>query len=171
MPRRLLDQFCEQNRDCVLNVGLKKRNATACRPKSAQWIRGYFPASQAVAYSANDHRSLQTRAVAGKEARHGPEAHTTLDLTPAEVFEISQGATSLPGRWSAVSQCTNDGTTYAGLIDSAGNGQVAVFIARDIEGLYVARASGQGVARGCASVTDALAAAGWLLRQGTIGSG
>ena len=54
-----------------------------------------------------------------------------MDLTAAEVFEISQGAASLPGRWSAVSQCTNDGTTYAGLIDPAGNGQVAVLIARD----------------------------------------
>ena len=88
-----------------------------------------------------------------------------MDLTAAEVFEISQGAASLPGRWSAVSQCTNDGTTYAGLIDPAGNGQVAVLIARDVEGLYVARTGGQVVARGCASVTDALAAVRWLLRQ------
>ena len=27
----------------------------------------------------------------------------TLDLIAAEVFEISQGAASLPGRWSAIS--------------------------------------------------------------------
>ena len=89
----------------------------------------------------------------------------TLDLTAAEVFEISQGAASLPGRWSAISQCTNDGITYAGLIDPEGNGRVAVLIARDIDGLYVARASGEVVARGCASVTDALTAVQWLLRQ------
>jgi hypothetical protein len=89
----------------------------------------------------------------------------TLDLTAAEVFEISRGAASLPGRWSAISQCTNDGLTYAGLIDPEGNGRVAVLIARDIEGLYVARASGEVVARGCASVTDALTAVRWLLRQ------
>jgi hypothetical protein len=89
----------------------------------------------------------------------------TLDLTAAEVFEISRGAASLPGRWSAISQCTNDGITYAGLIDPEENGRVAVLIARDIEGLYVARASGEVVARGCASVTDALTAVRWLLRQ------
>ena len=82
----------------------------------------------------------------------------TLDLIAAEVFEISQGAASLPGRWSAISQCTHDGITYAGLIDPEGNGRVAVLIARDIDGLYVARASGEVVARGCARVTDALTA-------------
>ena len=89
----------------------------------------------------------------------------TLDLTAAEVFEISQGAASLPGGWSAISQCTNYGVTYAGLIDPAGNWRVAVLIARDIEGLYVARASGEVVAGGCASITEALAAARWMLRQ------
>ena len=89
----------------------------------------------------------------------------TLDLTAAEVFEISQGAASLPGRWSAISQCTYDGIAYAGLIDPEGTGRVAVLIARDIEGLYVARASGEVVARGCANVTDALTAVRWLLRQ------
>ena len=89
--------------------------------------------------------------------------YPTLDLTAAEVFEISQGAASLPGRWSAISQCTNEGITYAGLIDPAGNGRVAVLIARDIEGLYVARASGEVVAR-CAIVTESLSAERWLLR-------
>ena len=58
--------------------------------------------------------------------------YPTLDLTAAEVFEISQGAASLSGRWSAISQCTNEGITYAGLIDPEGNGRVAVLIARDI---------------------------------------
>ena len=42
------------------------------------------------------------------------------------MFAIAPGAASLPGQWSAVSQCTNDGTTYAGLIDPARNGQIAV---------------------------------------------
>jgi hypothetical protein len=89
----------------------------------------------------------------------------TLDLTAAEVFEITLGVASLPGRWSATSQCTNDGISYAGLIDPDGNGRPAVLIARDIDGLYVARANGEVVARDCASVTEALAAVRWLLRQ------
>ena len=105
------------------------------------------------------------RATAASYLLFGLGPYPTLDLTAAEVFAISQGAASLPGRWSAISQCTNDGITYAGLIDPAGNGRVAVLIARDIEGLYVARVSGEVVARGCANVTDALTAVRWLLRQ------
>jgi hypothetical protein len=89
----------------------------------------------------------------------------TLELTTAELFEITQGAASLPGRWSATGQCTSDGISYAGLIDPDGNGRVAILIARDTDGLYVARASGEVVARGCASITEALAAVRWLLRQ------
>ena len=87
-----------------------------------------------------------------------------MDLTTAEVFEISPAAASLPGRWSAISQCASDGVTYAGLI-GPGTERVSILIGRDIEGLYVARASGDVVAQGCASVTDALAAVRWSLRQ------
>jgi hypothetical protein len=105
------------------------------------------------------------RATAASYLLFGLGPYPTLDLTAAEVFEISQGAVSLPGRWSAISQCTDDGITYAGLIEADGDGRVVVLIARDIEGLYVARASGEVVARGCASVTDAIAAVRWLLRQ------
>ena len=56
-----------------------------------------------------------------------------------------------------------------GLISPDGIGRVAVQIGRDNEGL---RASGEVVARGCASVTDALTAVQWLLRQAqpSIGS-
>jgi hypothetical protein len=81
------------------------------------------------------------------------------------MFAIAQGAASLPGQWSAISQCGSDGVTYAGLI-GPGTEQVSILIGRDIEGLYVARASGEVVARGCASVTDALTAVRWSLRQG-----
>jgi hypothetical protein len=105
------------------------------------------------------------RATAASYLLFGWERHPTLDLTAAEVFEISQGAASLSGRWSAVSQCANDGMTYADLIDPAGNGRIAVLIARDIEGLYATRASGEVVARGCANVTDSHTAVRWLLRQ------
>jgi hypothetical protein len=93
------------------------------------------------------------------------EACPTLELTAAELFEITQRVGSLPGRWSATDQCTHDGRCYAGLIDSDGDGQVAVIIARDSDGLYVARASGEVVARSCASVTEALAAVRVFLRQ------
>jgi hypothetical protein len=90
----------------------------------------------------------------------------TLELTAAELFEITRRVASLPGGWSAVDQCTHDGHCYAGLIDPDGDGRVAVIIARDRDGLYVARASGEVVARGCASVTEALAAVRVMLRQG-----
>ena len=89
---------------------------------------------------------------------------TTLDLTVAEMFAIAQGAASLPGQWSAISQCSSNGVTYAGLI-APGTERVSILIGRDIEGLYVARAGGEVVARGCASVTDALTAVRWSLRQ------
>jgi hypothetical protein len=92
-------------------------------------------------------------------------AFPTLELTDAELFEITQGAASLPGRWSATGQCTSDGISYAGLIDPDGDGRVAILIARDADGLFVARASGEVVARGCANITEALAAVRWLLRQ------
>ena len=105
------------------------------------------------------------RATAATYLLFGLGSYPTLDLTTAEVFEISQGAASLPGQWSAISQCNNEGIIYAGLIPPEANGRVAVLIARDIEGLYVARASGEVVARGCASVMDALTAVRWLLRQ------
>ena len=77
---------------------------------------------------------------------------------------IAQGAASLPGQWSAISQCSSNGVTYAGLI-APGTERVSILIGRDIEGLYVARAGGEVVARGCASVTDALTAVRWSLRQ------
>jgi hypothetical protein len=64
----------------------------------------------------------------------------TLELTAAELFEITRRVASLPGGWSAVDQCTHDGHCYAGLIDPDGDGRVAVIIARDRDGLYVARA-------------------------------
>ena len=98
-------------------------------------------------------------------ARASLGSYPTLDLTAAEVFQISQGAASLPGGWSAISQCNNEGIVLRGLIDPEGDGRVAVLIARDIEGLYVARASGEVVARGCGSVTEALTAVRWMLRQ------
>ena len=44
-------------------------------------------------------------------------------------------------------------------------------IGRDIEGLYVSRASGEVVARGCASVTEALTAVRWWLRQAVAAVG
>jgi hypothetical protein len=72
------------------------------------------------------------RATVASYLLFGLGPYPTLDLTAAEVFAISQGAASLPGRWSAISQCTNDGITYAGLIEPAGNGRVAVLIARDM---------------------------------------
>ena len=89
---------------------------------------------------------------------------TTLDPTVAEMFAIAQGAASLPGQWSAISQCSSNGVTYAGLI-APGTERVSILIGRDIEGLYVARAGGEVMARGCASVTDALTAVRWSLRQ------
>jgi hypothetical protein len=97
--------------------------------------------------------------------RHLWKTYPTLGLTAAELFEITQRGASLPDRWSATDQCTHDGRCYAGLIDSDGDGQVAVIIARDSDGLYVARASGEVVARSCASVTEALAAVRVFLRQ------
>jgi hypothetical protein len=96
-------------------------------------------------------------------SRHWPILMALAARAPQSSF--SWGAASLPGRWSAISQRTNDGATYAGLLDPAGNGRVAILIARDIEGLYVARASGEVVAQCCANVTDALTAVRWLLRQ------
>jgi hypothetical protein len=127
----------------------------------------HLPAGQAAPYSAHDHRSQRSQTEARPEAQalRGREANATLDLTTAEMFAIAQGAASLPGQWSAISQCGSDGVTYAGLI-GPGTEQVSILIGRDIEGLYVVRASGQIVARGCASVTDALTAVRWSLRQG-----
>ena len=91
-------------------------------------------------------------------------SHAGLDT--AELFEISRrAAASLPSGWSAISQCTDHGITYAGLVDPHGDGGVALLIARDTDGLYVARASGEVVARGCGSITEALAAVRWVLRQ------
>jgi hypothetical protein len=89
----------------------------------------------------------------------------TLTMTPIELFEITQAATALPGAWSVSGQCTDDGTCYAGLIDPEGDGRTALLIARDADGLYVAKASGETVARGCSSITEALAAVRWVLRQ------
>ena len=89
----------------------------------------------------------------------------TQDLTAAELFEISQRVASLPGRWSAINQCTYDGISYMGLSDQDGDDRVAVAIARDGDGLYVTRASGEVVARGCVSITAALAAVQWMLRN------
>jgi hypothetical protein len=86
-------------------------------------------------------------------------------MTPIELFEITQAATALPGAWSVSGQCTDDGTCYAGLVDPEGDGRTALLIARDADGLYVAKASGETVARGCSSITEALAAVRWVLRQ------
>ncbi len=93
-------------------------------------------------------------------------ASATLTLTAIELFEITQAAaTSLPSGWSVTGQCTDDGACCAGLIDPDGDGRIALLIARDPDGLYVARATGQVVASGCASITEALAAVRWALRQ------
>lgn len=89
----------------------------------------------------------------------------TFTMTAIELFEITQAATALPGAWSVSGQCTDDGTCYAGLVDPEGDGRAALLIARDPDGLYVAKSSGETVARGCASVTEALAAVRWVLRQ------
>jgi hypothetical protein len=89
----------------------------------------------------------------------------TLTMTPIELFEITQAATALPGAWSVSGQCTDDGTCYAGLIDPEGDGRTVLLIARDPDELYVAKSSGETVAHGCASITEALAAVRWMLRQ------
>ena len=78
------------------------------------------------------------------------------------MFAISQGTGSLP-QWSAISQRINDGVTYTGLIGPGTSG--FILIGRDNEGLFVARATGELVARGCASVTDAFTTVRWWLRQ------
>ena len=51
------------------------------------------------------------------------------------------------------------------MVNSHGDGGVAFLIARDTDGLHVVRASGKVVARGCGSITEALAAVRWALRQ------
>jgi hypothetical protein len=89
----------------------------------------------------------------------------TLTMTAIELFEITQAAAALPGAWSVSGQCTDDGTCYAGLTDPEADGRTALLIARDADGLYVAKASGETVARGCATITEALAAVRWVLRQ------
>ena len=85
-------------------------------------------------------------------------------MTAIELFEITQAATALPGAWSVSGQCTDDGNCYAGPLTPRGTA-AALLIARDPDGLYVAKSSGETVARGCASVTEALAAVRWVLRQ------
>ena len=87
-------------------------------------------------------------------------------LTAADLFAISQGAAGLPGHWSATSRCTDDGASYAGLIDPNGDGQeLAFLIVLQADGLRVMRPSGELVAAGCSSITEALAAVRWAIRE------
>jgi hypothetical protein len=56
--------------------------------------------------------------------------------------------------------------SYAGLIDPNGDGQEFTFlIVLQADGLRVTRPSGELVADGCASITEALAAIRWAIRE------